>query len=100
MPGGLHPVFIKNLLPRGWMQFEVCLLWYGPHARTGEGLLSEQWQKLHVMNGHGPHSPSACATAGKEVEPRKKGEVGQEMVLRLLLYFSLSCSDFVANKYN
>lgn len=45
-----------------------------------------------------PHVP--VPSAENKVEPRKKGEVGQEVFLRLLLYFSLSCSDFVANKCN
>lgn len=30
----------------------------------------------------------------------KEGEVGGEGVFKVLFYFSLSCSDFVGNKFN
>ena len=36
---------------------------------------------------------------GSEVEPRKKGGVG-ESVFKIWFYFSLSCSDLIGNKLN
>lgn len=59
----------------------------------------EQHQKQPVLNCPGPPNPISLHLWKEEGEPWKEGGV-VEGILKRFFYFSVSCSDFVSNKFN